>query len=180
MKLVFIYGPPAAGKLTTAAALARMTGFKLFHNHLTVDCVGAVFDFGTPTFFRLVDQMRLDIFEAAAQEGIPGLIFTFVYANPEDDEFVSRAEAAVSKLGGEVCYVQLYCDPERLRERVGLESRRPFGKIDNQEALDELLARYDLFSPVSGRDSLRIDNGDVTVDEAARLIVSHFKLPAIS
>ena len=180
MKLVFIYGPPAAGKLSTAAALARLTGFKLFHNHLTVDCVGAVFDFGTPTFFRLVDQMRLDILEAAAREQVPGLIFTFVYASPEDDEFVSRAEAAVNRHGGEVCYVQLTCDPERLRERVALESRRQFGKLDNPEALEALLARYDLFSPVPDRDSLRLDNSDVAVEEAARMIRSHFELPVPS
>jgi len=35
MKLVFIYGPPAVGKLTVANALAKVTGFKVFHNHLT-------------------------------------------------------------------------------------------------------------------------------------------------
>jgi replication-associated recombination protein RarA len=31
--LVFIYGPPAAGKLTVAEALAMRTGHKVFHNH---------------------------------------------------------------------------------------------------------------------------------------------------
>jgi replication-associated recombination protein RarA len=47
MNLIFLYGPPGVGKLTVAQELAGMTGYKLFHNHLTVDLVYAVFDFGT-------------------------------------------------------------------------------------------------------------------------------------
>ena len=35
MKLVFMYGGPGVGNLTTAQALAALTGFKLFHNHLS-------------------------------------------------------------------------------------------------------------------------------------------------
>ena len=34
MKLVFIYGPPAVGKLTVAKELAALTGFKVFHNQV--------------------------------------------------------------------------------------------------------------------------------------------------
>ena len=39
MKLIFIYGAPAAGKLTVANEIARQTGFKVFHNHLSIDCI---------------------------------------------------------------------------------------------------------------------------------------------
>ncbi len=44
MDLVYLYGPPAVGKLTIATELARRTGFKVFHNHLSIDCVKPVFD----------------------------------------------------------------------------------------------------------------------------------------
>jgi len=42
MELLFIYGPAAVGKLTVARELAKLTGFRLFHNHLTVDAVMAL------------------------------------------------------------------------------------------------------------------------------------------
>ena len=47
MKLVFIYGPPAAGKLTIARKVAEKAGLALYHNHMIVDAVGAVFPFGS-------------------------------------------------------------------------------------------------------------------------------------
>ena len=53
MKLIFLYGLPATGKLTVAHELAAITGFKVFHNHLVVDVLLTVFDFGSPDFVRL-------------------------------------------------------------------------------------------------------------------------------
>ncbi len=50
--LVFIYGPAAAVKLTTARALGRLTGLPVFHNHLVVNAVVAVFPFGSREFVR--------------------------------------------------------------------------------------------------------------------------------
>ncbi|MEO6875756.1 MAG: shikimate kinase, partial [Opitutaceae bacterium] len=35
--LVFIVGAPAVGKMTVGDALAKRTGLRLFHNHLTID-----------------------------------------------------------------------------------------------------------------------------------------------
>jgi hypothetical protein len=61
MRVVFIYGPVASGKLTVARALAERTGMALFHNHLVVDAVGAVFPFGSEAFVRLREQFWLAV-----------------------------------------------------------------------------------------------------------------------
>jgi hypothetical protein len=45
--VVFLYGA-AAGKLTVANEIARLTGFKVFHNHLSMDAVLPVFEFASP------------------------------------------------------------------------------------------------------------------------------------
>lgn len=78
MNLVIIHGAPAAGKLTVANALAEITGYKVFHNHLSIDFVKPVFDFGTPAFWRLIMEVRSAAIAEAARQGV-NLIHTFCY-----------------------------------------------------------------------------------------------------
>jgi hypothetical protein len=59
VKLVFIYGVPGVGKLTTARVLAALTGFKVFHNHLSFNLVNAIFDFPSPPFGELANERRV-------------------------------------------------------------------------------------------------------------------------
>src|SRR3989442_10339181 len=87
MRLVFIYGPPASGKLTVATELAKLTGFKLFHNHVSIQFVQSIFEFGTKTFWRLTNKYRLQMIEEGSKEGVD-TIFTFVYSKGEDHRFV--------------------------------------------------------------------------------------------
>lgn len=176
MKLVFIYGPPAAGKLTVAKALADATRFKIFHNHLSINCVEPVFEFGTKPFGRLVELIRMETIEAAAKENINGLIFTFCYAAGHDEPFVRRVIERVEKHGGEVCLVQLICEREALEERVLREERKNFNKASNLNILREILERYDLFSAFPERNSLTIDNTNMPPQEAARRIIAHYNL----
>jgi hypothetical protein len=73
--LVYIYGPPASGKLTVAGRLSQLTGIPLFHNHLTVNALRPVFAFGSPAFTEANLKVRLAVFDVAASAGI-SLIFT--------------------------------------------------------------------------------------------------------
>src|SRR6266700_3423248 len=106
MKLVFIYGPPASGKLTVARELSKLTGFKLFDNHVSIRFVESLFDFGTRPFLRLTGKYRMEMIETAAKEGID-TIFTFVYGKTVDDPFVREIKRKVSRHGGKVCFVRL-------------------------------------------------------------------------
>src|SRR5687767_11291727 len=106
MKLLIIYGAPAARKLTIASEVARRTGFKLFHNHVSIDCVKPVFDFGTKPFMRMIETIRFAMIAEAAREGID-LIHTFVYASGEDDEHFAKLIASAEDNDGEVHLVLL-------------------------------------------------------------------------
>ena len=176
MKLVVIYGAPGVGKLTTAKALAELTGFRLFHNHLSFDLVSAVFDFQTPPFSRLSETIRLATFEAAARENVPGLVFTFVYSAPEDDEFVGRIVQVVEAHGGQAVFVRLSCDQATLERRVLGEERKRFGKIASVPALRGALRRWKLDATMPFGESLEIDNSSLPAGEAARRIAKHFAL----
>ena len=132
MKLVFIHGAPAVGKLTVARELARLTGYRLFHNHLTVDLVGSVFAFGSEPFILLREQVWLSTFRATAQHQV-SLIFTF---NPEStvrEKFVQDAIDGVQSADGKVIFVELTCAEKELERRIEDASRKEFGKLTSVE-----------------------------------------------
>jgi hypothetical protein len=90
--LVFIVGPPAVGKMAVGHELAARTGFRLFHNHHTIDLVLRFFDYGTPPFRRLVGEFRRRTFEEVAGSSLPGLIYTFVWAFDDPSNAVTVEE----------------------------------------------------------------------------------------
>ena len=164
MKLIVLYGPPAAGKYTIAKAISEKTGYKLFHNHLTVDLLTSIFTFGTPEFVRLNQKIRLDIFEQAAKENIPGIIFTYVYEKNISDEFIKSILEKITSSGGEVIFIQIYCEKEELLKRVKGESREQFHKIKSEENLLETLSKRDQMSPINFVDSITIDSTHLTIE----------------
>jgi len=123
MKLIFLYGLPATGKLTVAQELAATTGYKVFHNHLAVDLLLSVFDFGTPRFVALREEIWLSVIEAACENGLLGLIFTFAPEATVRAEFISRLADLMARKGGEVEFVELTCPLEELKERMENPSR---------------------------------------------------------
>jgi broad-specificity NMP kinase len=171
MKLIVLYGPPAAGKYTVAKAIAERTGYKFFHNHLTVDLLKSVFTFGTPDFFRLSRKIRLDIFEQAAKEDIPGIVFTYVYEKGTDDDFIKELLDTVISYGGEVVFIQLYCEKKELLKRVKEESRKQFHKIKTEEELLNSLAKTDQMSSIDFVRSTKIDSTHLTVDETVSKVL---------
>jgi deoxyadenosine/deoxycytidine kinase len=175
VKLVFIYGPPAVGKLTVATGLAKLTGFKLFDNHVSIDFVKSVFEYGTRQYWKLIEKYRLSMFKEAAKHGID-TIFTFVYDKATDDRFVKKTIQTISKEGSSACFVRLSCNQEELARRVRREGRRKAGKIGTKRLLASVLKRYGLGSEVRFQTSLRIDTTGISAKKSAETIVRHYKL----
>ena len=175
MKLIFIYGAPAVGKLTVAQELSKRTGFKVFHNHLSIDCIEPVFDFGTPSFFKLIDLIRVETVAEAARQNVD-LIYTFCYAKGHDEPHVSKIIEAVESHDGDVCFVLLTCERPEVEKRVVEESRRKYGKANNLQILNEIFDKYDLSSPVPNRETLQIDNTKLSPPETAQKIIECFRL----
>jgi hypothetical protein len=125
MRLIFIYGLPATGKLTVAVELAAITGYKLFHNHLVVDLALSVFEFGSPPFVELREDIWLSVFEQACRSQLPGLIFSFAPEATVRPSFIGEVLTTVARGGGDVEFVELVCPLAELKRRIGSPSRWP-------------------------------------------------------
>src|SRR5687767_3426474 len=143
MKFIVIFGPPAVGKMTVGYELAKLTGLKLFHNHMTIDLVLNIFDFGDERFHRLVSEFRRRVFEEVAASDLPGLIFTFVWAldQKSDRKFVEDSCDIFRANGAEVYFVELEAElSERLKRNVSefrLTHKPP--KRDIEKSSNQLL-----------------------------------------
>jgi tRNA uridine 5-carbamoylmethylation protein Kti12 len=178
MKLVFIYGPPASGKLTVAKELAKLTGFRIFHNHISIEFVQSLFEFGSKPFWRLTDKYRIEMIEEAAKERVD-TIFTFVYGKTTDDPFVRRVLRRVEAHGGKVCFVRLECGRDELERRVTSKVRKSLGKIATKRLLSHVFKKFDLDSEIPFQPSLTIDTETQSPRKAAKTIFRHYNLKAL-
>lgn len=170
MHLLFIYGPVASGKLTIARLVAQQTGFALFHNHLIVDAVAAVFPFGSEPFVRLRDRLWIETFAAAAEAG-KSLIFTFAPEPTVAADFPDRVIQTVETAGGRVILVALDVKPQDQERRLAEPSRRDFGKLNSVDLLRELRSSMDVCMQAMPKPALRIDTSAMPPEQAARRIV---------
>jgi hypothetical protein len=176
MKLVFIYGLPATGKLTVAMELAVMTGFKLFHNHLAVDLLLTVFDFGSAPFVELREQIWLSVFDQACRNQLPGLIFTFAPETTVRPDFIHEALSTVSRGDGEVEFVELVCPVAELKQRLADPSRLPFHKLTSVALFEQLYAMGTFDGSYMPEPSLSIDTSRCTAVQAATEITGKLNL----
>ena len=175
MDLIFLHGPAAVGKLTVARELANMTGLRLFHNHLTVDALTAVFDFGTEPFIVLREQIWNAIFREATKRNV-SLIFTFAPERTVGTSFIQHTMDAVESTGGRVLFVALECPIEELERRVTSASRASFGKLRSLELFRELYQTGAFAYPKLPDSGLTIDTSQMSPREAAHKICAFFSL----
>jgi AAA domain len=138
MNLIFLFGMPGVGKLTVARELSNLTGFKLFHNHLTVDLVASLFEFGSESFINLREKIWLETFSEAINANFEGLIFTFAPESTVPDDFPDKVKNLLEQNGGKVIFVELKCTIEELEKRMTDSSRQKFGKLSSIELFREL------------------------------------------
>jgi hypothetical protein len=179
MKLIFLFGPAASGKLTIARRIAALSGLPVFHNHLIVDALMGVFPFGSEPFVRLRERFWLDVFGAAADEK-RSLLFTFAPEPTVSPDFPQRARALIEDAGGEIVFVRLTVPTAEQERRLVDPSRREFAKLRSVELLRELRAKadFDAIEAAMPEPRLVLDTAALSPPEAARRVVEALGLPA--
>ena len=181
MKLLFLIGDTAVGKMTVGQELAKITSLRLFHNHMMIEPVLEVF--GT---FRgdVIQKLRQVIFEEFSKTDAYGMIFTFLWAfdMQEDWDYIDRVKHSFGLSENDVYYVELIAPQEIRLQRNATENRlrNKASKRDIEASNQRLLnddARYRCVSlpgEIPFPNYLRLENADIPPEEAARIIRDHF------
>ena len=182
MKLVFIIGSGAVGKMTVGQELMKRTGLRLFHNHMAIEPVLEIFG----TFNgKAVEGIRDVIFREFAASDQKGLIFTYMWAfdHQSDWDYIEHVKEIFAPYGTEFYYVELIAPKEIRLARNATENRirhKP-SKADleasNRRLMDE--EQYRLVSyegEIPFDNYLRIDNSELSAEETAELICRTFGL----
>lgn len=187
MKLIVIFGPQAVGKTTVGRELEKITGYKLFHNHMTMDLVAPFFYYETDTFRRLVRSFRFQMFRAFAKSNLPGIIFTYALAfnTKSDFEFIEKVASIFEKEGGKVYFVELEASTKtRLRRnktslRLCLKPNKKDLKASKRSLLDfdrKYVLNTDEKHHFPFRNFIKINNEKISARAAAAIVKKKFKL----
>ncbi len=138
MRIIILCGLPGVGKLTVAKGLARLRGYRVFHNHLVFDAVEALFPFGSPAFTELRERLWLELLLRAVRERVGDVVFTLAGDQALRADFLITLVSELSKAGARVCCVELICGIGELEQRLASADRARFGKVAQVERFRQL------------------------------------------
>ncbi len=113
LKLVFLIGDGAVGKMTVGQELMQITDLRLFHNHMTIEPIIEIFGY---FHGEVITKMREVIFEEFAASNNYGLIFTYLWAfdQKSDWDYIEHVTNIFRKNNADVYYVELIASQEIL------------------------------------------------------------------
>ncbi len=181
MKLLFLFGDAAVGKMTVGQELMKITDLRLFHNHMTIEPVIEIFGYFNGD---VIGKLREVIFEEFAKSGNYGMIFTFMWAFDQQSEwdYVKHVAGIFEANNAKVYYAEL-CAPQSVRlERNATANRlkhKP-SKRDIRISEDRLKMHNEKYRFVSHdgevpfENYIKIDNTNLSPEVAAKIIKERF------
>lgn len=180
MKLVIIIGPQAVGKMTVGQELQKITGLKLFHNHMSLELVNHFFDWGTENFKALDKKIRFSVFKEIAKSELEGIIFTYVWAFDLESEnnYINEIKTIFAENNSDIFLFELDTDLDIRLERNKTENRiknKP-SKRNIEESENRIISIEKEYRFSSTEDEqikygiTKINNNNLTASETAQLI----------
>lgn len=183
MKLVFILGDAAVGKMTVGQELMKITDLRLFHNHMTIEPVIEIFGRYDG---KTIAEMRDLIFRNFAASNNYGMIFTMMmdFDLPSEWEYLEHVKSFFEPYETEFYYVELIAPQEVRLKRNATENRlkHKASKRDIETSNQRLINDDNQHRCVSREGEitfenyLRIENAHIAADEAAQMIKERFDL----
>ena len=185
-KFILIIGPQAVGKMTVGQELAKLTGYKLFHNHMTIEMVRLIFDYDREAYRKMNQLIRYEVFKEFAKSGEKGIIFTGCFDFGKDYEEEKEETEKWMSLFEESYVVELEASlEERLRRNKTanrLEYKASKRNLEwSENDLLKSMQKHKLNSdPGEGekifKNYLKIVNTDISAEKVANMIKERFQL----
>lgn len=183
MKLLFLFGDAAVGKMTVGQELVKITNLKLFHNHMSIEPILEIFGSWNT---NAIKRFREVIFEEFAKSDNYGLVFTYMWAFDckEDWEYVEHIKDIFEPYNTEFYYAELVA-PQSVRiERNTSENRlknkpskRNIKLSANRLIEDDKTHRLESFDGESPFENyIKIDNSNLSAPKCAEIIKNKFNL----
>lgn len=183
MKLLFIIGDAAVGKMTVGQELMKITELRLFHNHMTIEPVIEIFGRYDG---KTISEIREVIFKNYAASDNYGMIFTLMmdFDLPSEWEYLDHVKGIFEPYGTDFYYVELIA-PQEIRLKRNISENRLKNKASKRdiETSNQRLINDDknhrcvsYEGEINFDNYLRIDNSDKAPDEVAQMIKEAFKL----
>lgn len=186
--LVIIMGPHAVGKMTVGQELAKITGLRLFHNHMSIELARKLFaPYEKEEFQSLNRAIRQKVFDLFATRNLPGLIFTYMCAFDQQEQldYLMGLIELFKSNGAKCCVVELCADFDVRLIRNKSENRllHKESKRDLDWSESEMRAtseKYRLNSyegeELPFENYMKLDNTNLAPDEVAKVIKAHFAI----
>ncbi len=181
MKVLFLFGNAAVGKMTVGQELMKITDLRLCHNHMTIEPVLEIFGkFDTNVILRLRDV----IYEEYAKSDNYGIILTFMWAfdMQEDWDYFAHIREIFEARGAEFYYVELVASRAvRLARNVTENrlahkaSKRDIEASNNRLIRDDENHRFESYEgEIPYENYIKIDNTNLSPEVVARMIKERF------
>ncbi|AQS38387.1 shikimate kinase [Shewanella psychrophila] len=173
MKLIWLHGAPAAGKLTVAKYLNEYFEYKLFHNHLAVDLSLSIYnEFGEKDFFNFTNEIRRTVLVKAKEIGVTHLAMTYMTCYESDAAEINKYLKFFEQNGIDIYPIHLSPSHEALLQRSISEERLLSHKLSCPEKMFSLLNEMK-FIGIKHSNAISLDNTNMSPAEVARKIVAH-------
>ena len=181
MKLLFLFGNAAVGKMTVGQELMKITNLRLFHNHMTIEPVIEIFG---KYDGKIIKQLREVIFNNFASSNCYGMIFTFMWAFDQQDDwdYVEHIKSIFEPYNTDFYYVELVSSQEiRLQKNKtdhrleNKPSKRNIVESDKRLISDDNRYRFESTKGEILFDNyIKIDNSSISPDVVAKMIKERF------
>jgi hypothetical protein len=183
LKLVFIIGNAAVGKMTVGQELTKITDLRLFHNHMTIEPILEIFGYFN---VKAISRMREIIFEEFANSEQYGLIFTYMCAFDQESDwnYVEHICDIFKKHNADIYYIELVA-PQEIRLQRNVTENRLKNKVSKRdiEISNQRLINGDINYRCVSNDGeipfdnyIKIDNSNLSAEIVAQMIKERFGL----